>query len=152
MTLCEWLSFPRNSPVALHRSLFVSQHANHLKWQLVFFFFLLALVGSRVRYSVSTLGLQQKHNGSATAPQFSSPKDYYAQARNFSFGSLAQSWAYSPLCVYRIVDPKQTEAQSVTTNPNADQRNCGNGTRSTPDIMWTPSPFLIMLRGKCGCP
>lgn len=36
MTLCECLRFPNNS-VALYRNLFVSQHVNHLKWQLVIF-------------------------------------------------------------------------------------------------------------------
>jgi hypothetical protein len=90
VTLCEWLSFANNSPVALYRSLFVSQHANHLKWQLIL---LLALVDSRVRYSVSTQGLQQKHNASELVPHFSSQKDYYAQPRNFCFGSLVESWA-----------------------------------------------------------
>jgi hypothetical protein len=48
VTLCEWLKFADNPPVALYQSLLVCQHANHLKWQLIS---LSALVASIVHYS-----------------------------------------------------------------------------------------------------
>ena len=78
---------------------------------------------------------------------FSFPKDYYAQAHNFSFDWFRGLKSISLLWLCRTLEPKQTEIQSVITKPHPDQTNCSNSIPPPPHLSYSyykrlKCPFL----------